>query len=54
MKQVVSDPNLAKSGVYWSWNEGSQSFENTLSEEASNPEKAKRLWEVSERLVGLA
>eukprot|EP00246_Nothoceros_aenigmaticus_P003484 TRINITY_DN14649_c0_g1_i1.p1 TRINITY_DN14649_c0_g1~~TRINITY_DN14649_c0_g1_i1.p1 ORF type:complete len:395 (+),score=67.14 TRINITY_DN14649_c0_g1_i1:141-1325(+) len=54
LAQVVADPSLAKSGVYWSWNESSQSFENTLSDEASNPEKAKRVWEVSERLVGLA
>ncbi|KAG6545490.1 hypothetical protein Mapa_013092 [Marchantia paleacea] len=54
MAQVVSDPKLSKSGVYWSWNKDSGSFENELSEEASNPEKAKRLWELSERLAGLA
>jgi protochlorophyllide reductase len=53
MAQVVSDPALSKSGVYWSWNNNSGSFENELSEEASNEEKAKRLWELSEKIVGL-
>ena len=52
--QVVSDPSLSKSGVYWSWNNDSSSFENCLSDEASDPEKAKKLWELSEKLVGLA
>ncbi|MCO5569456.1 hypothetical protein L7F22_023168 [Adiantum nelumboides] len=52
--QVVSDPSLSKSGVYWSWNNDSSSFENVLSEEASNQDKAKKVWEVSEKLVGLA
>ncbi|EFJ23543.1 hypothetical protein SELMODRAFT_150541 [Selaginella moellendorffii] len=54
LAQVVRDPCLQKSGVYWSWNNTSQSFENTLSEEASDPEKAKKLWEISEKLVGLS
>ncbi|KAL2613054.1 hypothetical protein R1flu_024746 [Riccia fluitans] len=54
LAQVVSDPKLSKSGVYWSWNKESNSFENELSEEASNPEKARRLWEISEKLCGLA
>lgn len=54
LAQVVSDPSLSKSGVYWSWNNDSSSFENCLSDEASNPEKAKKLWEVSEKLVGFA
>jgi protochlorophyllide reductase len=52
--QVVSDPSLTKSGVYWSWNKNSSSFENQLSKEASNAEKALKLWEISEKLVGLA
>lgn len=52
--QVVSDPSLSKSGVYWSWNRTSASFENQLSKEASDAEKARKLWEVSEKLVGLA
>ncbi|XP_058217984.1 protochlorophyllide reductase, chloroplastic isoform X3 [Rhododendron vialii] len=54
LAQVVSDLSLTKSGVYWSWNKSSASFENQLAEEASNPEKARRLWEISEKLVGLA
>ncbi|KAH6795479.1 hypothetical protein C2S51_036465 [Perilla frutescens var. frutescens] len=54
LAQVVSDPSLSKSGVYWSWNNTSSSFENQLSKEASDAEKARKLWEVSEKLVGLA
>ncbi|EXB79642.1 Protochlorophyllide reductase [Morus notabilis] len=54
LAQVVSDPSLEKSGVYWSWNKNSSSFENQLSKEASDAEKARRLWEISEKLVGLA
>ncbi|XP_057451249.1 protochlorophyllide reductase, chloroplastic [Lotus japonicus] len=54
LAQVVSDPSLTKSGVYWSWNKTSASFENQLSQEASDPEKARKVWEVSEKLVGLA
>ncbi|GAB4846380.1 hypothetical protein Ancab_025386 [Ancistrocladus abbreviatus] len=54
LAQVVSDPSLTKSGVYWSWNKASASFENQLSQEASDPEKARRVWEISEKLVGLA
>lgn len=54
LAQVVSDPSLTKSGVYWSWNKNSKSFENELSKEASDEEKARKLWEISEKLVGLA
>ncbi|EPS66694.1 hypothetical protein M569_08082, partial [Genlisea aurea] len=54
LAQVVSDPSLTKSGVYWSWNKDSASFENQLSEEASDAQKAQKLWEVSEKLVGLS
>jgi protochlorophyllide reductase len=54
LAQVVSDPSLTKSGVYWSWNKDSASFENQLSQEASDVEKARKIWEVSEKLVGLA
>ncbi|CAA6662681.1 unnamed protein product [Spirodela intermedia] len=49
--EVVTDPSLGKSGVYWSWNKDSASFQNQLSEEASDPEKARKLWELSEKLV---
>nr|ABK25865.1 unknown [Picea sitchensis]ACN40150.1 unknown [Picea sitchensis]ACN40542.1 unknown [Picea sitchensis] len=54
LAQVVSDTSLTKSGVYWSWNNDSASFENQLSEEASDPEKARKVWAISEKLVGLA
>lgn len=54
LAQVVSDPSLTKSGVYWSWNKDSASFENQLSQEASDSAKARKVWEVSEKLVGLA
>lgn len=50
----MSDPSLTKSNVYWSWNKDSASFQNQLSQEASDAEKARKVWEVSEKLVGLA
>lgn len=52
--QVVSDPNMNKSGTYWSWSSEKGSFENTVSEEVSDSQKGKRLWMLSEKLVGLA
>ncbi|KAJ6979969.1 protochlorophyllide reductase [Populus alba x Populus x berolinensis] len=42
-KDLLSDPSLTKSGVYWSWNKHSASFQNQLSQEASDAEKA-RFW----------
>jgi protochlorophyllide reductase len=45
---------MDKSGVYWSWNSNTGVFENQVSEEVSDDEKARKLWEVSEKLVGLA
>ncbi|PKA55997.1 Protochlorophyllide reductase, chloroplastic [Apostasia shenzhenica] len=54
LAQVVDDPSLTKSGVYWSWNKHSASFENQLSEEASDAQKARKVWDLSEKLVGLA
>ena len=52
--QVVSDPNMDRSGVYWSWNGNSGSFENDVSEEVGDAEKGKKLFELSQKLVGLA
>jgi protochlorophyllide reductase len=56
--QVVADPEFAVSGVHWSWGnrqkKGGRQFSQELSEQASNPETAKRVWEYSLRLVGLA
>ncbi|KAI8463910.1 MAG: Protochlorophyllide reductase, chloroplastic [Monoraphidium minutum] len=54
LAQVVSDPSLNKSGVYWSWSNSTGAFENQVSEEVSDDGKAVKLWEVSEKLVGLA
>eukprot|EP00879_Flechtneria_rotunda_P000647 GHRR01000761.1.p1 GENE.GHRR01000761.1~~GHRR01000761.1.p1 ORF type:complete len:408 (+),score=140.86 GHRR01000761.1:49-1224(+) len=54
LAQVVSDPSMAKSGVYWSWNNNTGAFENQVSEEVADDAKAVKLWEISEKLVGLA
>jgi protochlorophyllide reductase len=50
----VSDPKLKKSGVYWSWSNNTGTFENQLSEEASDDAKGAKLWDVSMKMVGLA
>lgn len=52
--QVISDPAMNKSGTYWSWSSEKGSFENTVSEEVSDGQKGKRLWMLSEKMVGLA
>ena len=51
--QVVSDPSLNKSGRYWSWRNETGSFENNLSDEASDIKKAAKLWDLSAKLVGM-
>lgn len=53
LAQVVYDPKLGKSGVYWSWSDKNGSFENQMSEEVSDDAKASKLWDVSMKLVGL-
>lgn len=56
--QVVADPDFKQSGVYWSWGNRQQkdrkSFAQRVSPQARDDEKAKRMWELSEKLVGLA
>lgn len=53
--QVVSDPKLNKSGVYWSWNnDNNKFFENQVSEEVADDRKGEKLWDLSMKLVGLA
>lgn len=56
--QVVADPDFKRSGVHWSWGnrqqEGRSAFVQELSSEGSDDAKAKKLWELSEKLVGLA
>lgn len=53
LAQVVYNDKLGRSGVYWSWNKENGEFENELSEESSDQAKAKKLWDISMKLVGL-
>ncbi len=56
--QVVADPDFKRSGVHWSWGNrqqaGRSAFVQELSAEGSDDAKAKKLWELSEKLVSLA
>ena len=58
LAEVVMLPEYSPSGAYWSWGNrqktGRQSFVQEVSNEASDDDKAKRLWELSAKLVGLA
>jgi len=55
--QVVCDPEFQESGVHWSWGNrqkpGAKPFAQSLSAKANNEQRARRLWELSEALVGL-
>ncbi|WP_416670904.1 protochlorophyllide reductase [Egbenema bharatensis] len=55
---VVADPAYNQSGVYWSWGnrqkKDGKSFAQRVSPQARDDEKAGRMWELSEKLVGLA
>lgn len=55
--QVVADPEFKESGTYWSWGNrqtpGRRSFAQEVSNEAQDDAKARKLWELSEKLVGL-
>jgi protochlorophyllide reductase len=55
---VVIKPEYKLSGAYWSWGNrqkpGTKAFIQEVSNEAGDDNKAKRLWELSEKLVGLA
>jgi protochlorophyllide reductase len=53
LAQVVTDPSMSKSGVYWSWSNETGSFENQVSEEVSDEGKGARMWDLSRKLVGL-
>jgi protochlorophyllide reductase len=52
---VVADPDFAVSGVHWSWGnrqtKGGRQFSQELSDKASNPETARKVWELSCQLV---
>ncbi|MEM7793504.1 MAG: protochlorophyllide oxidoreductase, partial [Cyanobacteria bacterium P01_C01_bin.118] len=54
---VAADSDYDESGYYWSWGnrqqEGRKSFVQEMSNEALDDVKARRLWELSEKLVGL-
>ncbi|MEY4351981.1 MAG: hypothetical protein RLZZ609_222 [Cyanobacteriota bacterium] len=54
---VVTEPAFAMSGVHWSWGnrqrKDGQQFRQELSDKASNPVTAERLWDLSLKLVGL-
>jgi protochlorophyllide reductase len=56
--QVVADPEFAVSGVHWSWGnrqkQGGKQFSQELSDKASNPTTAAKMWDYSLKLVGLA
>ena len=54
---VVANPEFCQSGVHWSWGnrqkkDGKQ-FSQELSDKATNPDVARRVWELSMKLVGL-
>lgn len=55
--KVVADPKFNESGVYYSWGNRQQedrtAFEQEISDEAMDNNKGKRLWELSEKLVGI-
>lgn len=55
---IVADPEYNKSGSYWSWGNrqkpNRQSFEQEMSNEALDDKKARKLWDLSAKLVGLA
>lgn len=56
--EVVADPEYSQSGSYWSWGnrqkKDGKSFVQQVSPQARDDEKAERMWDLSEKLVGLA
>lgn len=55
---VANEEHRHPSGAYWSWGnrqkEGRETFNQEVSDEALDNDKALHLWELSEKLVGLA
>ena len=55
--EVVAAPEYNQSGAYWSWGnrqkKDRKSFVQKVSPQARDDEKANRMWELSEKLVGL-
>ncbi len=56
--EVVADPEYGQSGIYWSWGnrqkKDRKSFVQQVSPEASDNEKAQRMWDLSAKLVGIS
>lgn len=54
--QVVADPEFAVSGVHWSWGnrqkKDGRQFSQELSDKATDPSTAARVWDLSMKLVG--
>ncbi|MGB3532496.1 MAG: protochlorophyllide reductase [Microcoleaceae cyanobacterium] len=54
---VVAGPEYKQSGIYWSWGnrqkKDRQSFVQKVSPQARDDEKAERMWDLSEKLVGI-
>ena len=54
---MVADPDFAESGVHWSWGnrqtKDGQQFSQELSDKATDPDTARRVWDLSLQLVGL-
>ncbi len=54
---VVADPEYSQSGAYWSWGnrqkKGRKSFVQKVSPQARDDEKAKRMWDLSAKLLGI-
>jgi protochlorophyllide reductase len=55
---VVADPAFKASGVYWSWGnrqkDGRESFQQEVSNDASDDGKAMKMWDLSAKLVGMS
>lgn len=58
LAQVATEPEFNVSGAYWSWGnrqkKGRKAFLQKVSPQASDDEKAEKLWEYSAKLVGIA
>jgi len=54
---VVASPDFSEAGVHWSWGnrqkQDGQQFSQELSDKATDPDTARRVWDLSMQLVGL-
>jgi len=57
LAMVVADPEFGQSGSYWSWGnrqkQGRQAFQQRVSPQARDDEMARRVWDLSAKLVYL-